>query len=105
MEREGKIVDAKCHALTASHVRDRHQYDPSVPICDFYEQLDRNGRDTILPSGVYSLDDLKTYSKDKKWCPYFLARHAVRCFFMYFLNFSVTKFHLTDFKFTLPNPR
>ena len=38
-EQDGKIVDARCHGLTASHIRGRHQYDSNVPICDFYEVI------------------------------------------------------------------
>ena len=36
-EEEGKLVDSKCHQLTASFVRDRHSQDSSVPVCMFYE--------------------------------------------------------------------
>lgn len=32
-EREGKAVDAKCYGLTASYVRERHQYDESTQVC------------------------------------------------------------------------
>lgn len=32
-EREGKAVDGKCYGLTASHVRQRHQLDDTIPIC------------------------------------------------------------------------
>ena len=47
-ERDGKIVDARCHALIAPHVRERYASDPtdvSVSICDLYEEFDRNGRE------------------------------------------------------------
>lgn len=36
-EREGKAVDAKCHSMTASFVRERHKTDSSVPVCAYYE--------------------------------------------------------------------
>ena len=36
-EDEGKLVDSKCHKLTASFVRERHKSDSRVPICLFYE--------------------------------------------------------------------
>lgn len=32
-EREGKTVDGKCYSLTASYVRERHEIDPSTPVC------------------------------------------------------------------------
>lgn len=77
-EREGKVVDARCHSLVAPHVRERHAEDPQVPICDYYEQFDAHGRDYLLPSGAYNLDDLKAYSAESKGiCPYFFARHAL----------------------------
>ncbi|XP_043495959.1 general transcription and DNA repair factor IIH helicase subunit XPD [Polistes fuscatus] len=76
-EREGKVVDSRCHSLTASYVRDRHNYDESTPICNFYEGFDLEGRTQVIPSGVYSLDDLKEYGRDRNWCPYFLARFMI----------------------------
>lgn len=36
-----------------------------------------DGRESMLPHGVYGIDDLKQYGKDRNWCPYFLARFAV----------------------------
>ena len=47
-ERDGKIVDAKCHALIAPHVRERYASDPtdvSISVCPLYEEFDRNGRE------------------------------------------------------------
>ncbi|KAG7198223.1 hypothetical protein KM043_005630 [Ampulex compressa] len=76
-EREGKIVDARCHSLTASYVRERHNYDESTPICNFYEGYDLEGKEQIMPPGIYSIDDLKEYGKDRNWCPYFLARFTI----------------------------
>lgn len=76
-ERDGKIVDGRCHSLTASYVRERHNYDDSVPICSFYECFDIEGREVQLEPGVYSLDDLKEYGQERNWCPYFLARYTI----------------------------
>ncbi|XP_038623043.1 general transcription and DNA repair factor IIH helicase subunit XPD [Tachyglossus aculeatus] len=76
--RFGKEVDGKCHSLTASYVRARHQQDPSVPNCRFYEEFDANGRQLPLPGGIYNLDDLKALGRQKGWCPYFLARHSLQ---------------------------
>ncbi|XP_023328937.1 TFIIH basal transcription factor complex helicase XPD subunit [Eurytemora carolleeae] len=77
-ERDGKVVDAKCHALTAPHVRERHTDDSSVPVCSFYEQFDAGGRDTMLPTGVYNLEELRSYCTEKGWCPYYFARWAIQ---------------------------
>ncbi|XP_022129389.1 general transcription and DNA repair factor IIH helicase subunit XPD [Pieris rapae] len=76
-EREGKLVDGKCHSLTASYIRDRHEHDSSVPICQFYEGFNTEGRESMLPYGVYNVDDLKQYGADRNWCPYFLSRFAI----------------------------
>ncbi|CAH2049580.1 unnamed protein product, partial [Iphiclides podalirius] len=76
-EREGKLVDGKCHSLTASFIREQHDGDSSVPICQFYEGFNREGRESMLPYGVYTIDDLKQYGADRNWCPYFLSRFAI----------------------------
>lgn len=103
-EREGKIVDAKCFGLTAGHVRERYKHDDTVPICQYYEGFDIEGRESFLPVGIYNLDDLKQYGRDRNWyangvrfvirtfrffifihmseffsfrCPYFTARYAI----------------------------
>ncbi|XP_072163521.1 general transcription and DNA repair factor IIH helicase subunit XPD-like [Diadema setosum] len=76
-ERYGKVVDNKCHALTASYVRQRRAHDPTIPGCDFYEEFDARGRDSPLEPGAYSLDDLKDVSRQNSWCPYFLARYTM----------------------------
>ncbi|KAK0040989.1 TFIIH basal transcription factor complex helicase XPD subunit, partial [Biomphalaria pfeifferi] len=76
-ERDGKQVDGKCHQLTASFVRNRHKNNPNVPVCDFYENFDANGRNIPLPSGIFGLDELREYGRKNGWCPYFLARYAM----------------------------
>lgn len=70
-------MDSSCHALTASYVRERHQYDDSTPLCQYFEGFNMDGKECALPFGVYSLDDLKQFGRDRNWCPYFLARFAV----------------------------
>lgn len=100
-EREGKIVDGRCHSLTASYVRERHNYDESTPICNFYEGFDMEGREQIIPPGIYSLDDLKDYGKDRNWCPYFLARFTVRNFTKSFYFVRFKRYNLRKHKITL----
>ncbi|XP_063600558.1 general transcription and DNA repair factor IIH helicase subunit XPD-like [Penaeus indicus] len=75
--REGKLVDNGCYALTASYVRSRAQRDDTVPQCDYFEQFDLHGKEFPLPAGTYNLDDLREFGRQKGWCPYFLARHAI----------------------------
>lgn len=81
-ERDGKTVDGRCFALTASHVRERHAQDETVAVCDFYEGFDAEdgsgGRQHLLPAGVYGLDDLRQYGRTRSWCPYFLARQVIQ---------------------------
>nr|QZX63210.1 DNA excision repair protein ERCC-2 [Halisarca dujardinii] len=76
-ERDGKLVDAKCHSMTTSFMRQKHEVDPSVPLCSLYERFDSHGRDLPLPDGVYNLDDLREYGNSKGFCPYYLSRYAV----------------------------
>lgn len=80
MEREGKIVDGKCHSLTASYIRERHNIDETTAVCQYYEGFSLDGKESNLPYGVYNLDDIKQYGRDRNWCPYFLARFAVSNF-------------------------
>lgn len=47
----------------------------------FYEGFNTEGKEFVLPHGVYTIDDLKQYGSDRNWCPYFLARYAVIYFF------------------------
>lgn len=76
-ERDGKLVDGRCHQLTASFVRNRHKSNRDVPVCDFYEDFDANGRNVPLPPGIFGLDELREYGRQRGWCPYFLARYAM----------------------------
>lgn len=76
-EKDGKIVDGRCHSLTAPHVRDKHSIDNEVPICSYYEKFDSIGKELPRFSGVYNIDDLKEFGRDMNICPYFLARYSV----------------------------
>ncbi|KAK7270944.1 hypothetical protein RJT34_26480 [Clitoria ternatea] len=71
-------VDAGCRKLTASWVRALAAENPSVPACEFFEQYERAGSSAVLPPGVYTLQDLRVFGKEKGWCPYYLARHMVQ---------------------------
>lgn len=76
-ERDGKIVDAKCYGMTASYVRERATADDSVAVCQYFEGFQAEGKESTLPPGVYSIDDLKEFGRERNWCPYFLSRFAV----------------------------
>ncbi|XP_064485042.1 general transcription and DNA repair factor IIH helicase subunit XPD-like isoform X2 [Ornithodoros turicata] len=79
-ERDGKVVDGRCYSLTASYRR------TSQNCCEFFENYD--GNQVVLPSGVYSIDDLKEYGRNHLYCPYFVARQAVR-----YANVIVYSYH------------
>ncbi|XP_078161794.1 RAD3-like DNA-binding helicase protein [Carex rostrata] len=75
-------VDAACRSLTATWVRTLAQDNPNVPTCPFFEAYDRaastGAEAVLLPAGVYTLGDLRTFGREKGWCPYFLARQMIR---------------------------
>ncbi|XP_076912985.1 general transcription and DNA repair factor IIH helicase subunit XPD-like [Bidens hawaiensis] len=71
-------VDAACRRLTASWIRAVAVEDKSVKTCDWFERFEREGGEAVLPPGVYTLQDLRVFGKEKGWCPYFLARHMVQ---------------------------
>ncbi|GFY98784.1 RAD3-like DNA-binding helicase protein [Actinidia rufa] len=91
-------VDARCQKITASWVREFAGENPNVPICPFFENFERAGSDALLPPGVYTLQDLRAFGKEKGWCPYFLARHMVQfanvvvCSYQYLLDPKVAGF-------------
>ncbi len=43
----------------------------------YYINMSLGGSDSVMPPGIYSLDDLKEFGTEKGWCPYFLARHVI----------------------------
>lgn len=36
-----------------------------VELCEFFEGYAANGSDAIMPNGIYSLDDLKQFGREK----------------------------------------
>lgn len=73
----GRAVDSRCHSVTASWVREKAKAGESVGSCRFYETLEETQDSLLIPSGVYTLDDLKAFGRQKGVCPYFLARKAM----------------------------
>ncbi|KAK2999035.1 hypothetical protein RJ639_023090 [Escallonia herrerae] len=71
-------VDAGCRKLTASWVRALAVENPNILTCRFYEDYEKAASEAVLPPGVYTLQDLRAFGKEKGWCPYFLARHMVQ---------------------------
>jgi DNA excision repair protein ERCC-2 len=75
-ESDREKVDALCRNMTASWVRSRAETDPTVKLCEFFENYEHTGTDSDL-RGIFTLDDLKKTGEEKGWCPYFLARHTL----------------------------
>ncbi|KAF5947227.1 hypothetical protein HYC85_013184 [Camellia sinensis] len=71
-------VDAACRKLTASWVRSLAVENLNIPTCSFFEDYEKAASNAVLPPGVYTLQDLRAFGKEKGWCPYFLARHMVQ---------------------------
>ncbi|GJP52874.1 hypothetical protein CLOM_g11960 [Closterium sp. NIES-68] len=70
-------VDAGCRKRTASWVRAAAMENPDIEVCTYFDQFDRKGQEAALPPGVYTLQDLRAFGREKGWCPYFLARHMI----------------------------
>ncbi|CAM9956964.1 unnamed protein product [Ectocarpus sp. 6 AP-2014] len=76
-ESDREAVDGACRDMTASWVRKKAEAGGGGELCEFFEGYSANGSDAAMPNGIYSLDDLKEFGKEKGWCPYFLARHII----------------------------
>ncbi|KAJ1480184.1 hypothetical protein T484DRAFT_1627392 [Baffinella frigidus] len=77
-ESDRVAVDARCRSITASWVRNRKEADDSVEVCDYFEGYEKHGSQALLAPGVYTLEDLRNLGRERKWCPYFTARHMIR---------------------------
>src|SRR5690606_9410131 len=77
-EKFSRAVDGRCISLTAPWVRERALQHPGedIELCKFYENLEGKGIFRI-PSGVYSMEDLKDCGRKEQICAYYLARRAV----------------------------
>ena len=87
--KRGDIVDARCRSLTAAFVREKIKAgEPDVETCIYHDNLDLLESHNLLPSGVYTLDDLLRYGELHKQCPYFTARRM-----MTFCNVIIYSYH------------
>ncbi|KAJ1917417.1 TFIIH/NER complex ATP-dependent 5'-3' DNA helicase subunit [Mycoemilia scoparia] len=100
--REGRIVDAKCRDRTASWNRrnileqttaatpNNDDDGDEIELCPFYETLETSSKETSmpLPSGVYTMDDLKDFGQKMTYCPYYLARRMIP-----FANVIIYSYH------------
>ena len=72
-DREG--VDAQCRSMTAPWVRNKAS--ATTELCDYYESYEKMLSVVEIPRGVFTLDDIKDYGREKGWCPYFMVRHLI----------------------------
>lgn len=71
-------ADAACRSLTASWVRSSAiDGGSSNALCEYYEGHIQEGSESIIPAGIYTLDDLMQFGREKKWCAYYTARHSL----------------------------
>ncbi|KAL1918131.1 uncharacterized protein VTP21DRAFT_3397 [Calcarisporiella thermophila] len=88
-EKKGKVVDARCRNMTASWVRQKAQADTEhVELCQFYEQLEKSDLPSVIPSGVYTLDELRGFGQQHTLCPYYLSRRLLT-----FANVVIYSYH------------
>ncbi|KAG4101363.1 DNA repair helicase [Neocallimastix lanati (nom. inval.)] len=77
-EKRGRTIDSKCRNLTASWIREKvNDSIEEIPLCDFYENLENSSENASIPTGVYTLEDLQNFCREKTYCPYFLARRMI----------------------------
>jgi DNA excision repair protein ERCC-2 len=76
-ESDREAVDAACRNMTASWVLQANEKNPgSVESCSYYDNFRAAGESTTMPSGVYDLDELQKWGKQRGWCPYYLTRQG-----------------------------
>ena len=79
-EGDRSAVDSQCRAMTASWVRNggaAAEATDGPELCSYFENYDNAKQDLAIPHGVYSLDRIKEYGKNKGYCPYFLTRQFI----------------------------
>ena len=76
-ESDREAVDAACRNMTASWVTEANAKRPgSVETCAYYDNFRAAGESTTMPSGVYDLEELQKWGKQRGWCPYYLTRQG-----------------------------
>ncbi|BFZ56182.1 TFIIH/NER complex ATP-dependent 5'-3' DNA helicase subunit [Savitreella phatthalungensis] len=76
-EKKGNVVDARCRSLTASFVKEKQRAGEDVALCIYHDNLDLLEPHNLIPSGVWTFDDLLKYGETNKQCPYFTARRMM----------------------------
>ncbi|KAI5449382.1 TFIIH/NER complex ATP-dependent 5'-3' DNA helicase subunit [Naganishia albida] len=77
-EKKGKVVDARCRDLTSAFACEKGRAEPgSVELCSFHEELNNYEAGNLIPAGIFTLEDVKRYGKEKGVCPYFTIRRML----------------------------
>ncbi|WFD30076.1 DNA helicase [Malassezia sp. CBS 17886] len=77
-ERKGKVIDARCRDMTSPWAIERAREDPgSVELCEFHEELGTMEPGSLIPPGVWTLDEVKAYGEERGVCPYFAVRRMM----------------------------
>ncbi|PWN51957.1 putative RAD3-DNA helicase/ATPase [Violaceomyces palustris] len=88
-ERKGKVVDARCRDMTSAWACEKGRQDPgSVELCSFHEELGKLEPGQLIPQGVWTLEEVKEYAREKGICPYFAIRRM-----MPFVDIIIYSFH------------
>ena len=67
-ESDREAVDAACRNMTASWVTEANEKRPgSVETCSYYDNFKAAGESTTMPSGVYDLEELQKWGKQRGW--------------------------------------
>lgn len=89
-EKKGKAVDARCRDLTSAWVSEKNKKEPgSVEVCDWHEKLGELEPGSLLPAGVFTLDEVKAYGIRHGICPYFAVRRMVRSALLFSLRVGI----------------
>ncbi|WFD33767.1 DNA helicase [Malassezia cuniculi] len=88
-ERKGKVVDARCRDMTSAWTCEKGRQEPgSVELCSYHEELGKLEPGRLIPPGVWTLDEMLEYGRDKGVCPYFAVRRMIP-----FVDVIIYSFH------------
>jgi DNA excision repair protein ERCC-2 len=83
-------LPSACRGVTASWVRDSHHAAGAPAACQFFQKFDdpTQDRDSFVPKGIYSIEEMKQMGQDNGWCPYFTSRYLLRSANVVVYNYS-----------------
>lgn len=88
-QRKGKVVDAMCRDMTSTWACKKGREEPgSVTLCDYHEELGKLEPGHLVPPGVWTIEEVKEYGRERGVCPYFAVRRM-----MPFCDIIIYSFH------------